>query len=404
MEPRQRATKILAICRGDPADRSGAGERQRLALGVLRQIGDVTVVALTKSVDTIGASDASPQTIRTVPLVGRRVHPLDYFAALVRWRPRVLAAARLHTQRRLIEAATAPNTYDLVWAYTDRVVLSLPRSLRSVPLVADLVDFEGKRNLDAARSRGRWGVTHRANVDQRALRCVLRRIRSCAQLTLISSELDRTRLGLSGVDVLPNSYKRFGEPRAAEGRPRSPTFLFAGRLSYGPNRSAADWLVDEIWPQIRRRLPGAELRIVGRGLPTGAYDGVDGVSVLGEIESMRPELVRATAALVPLKLGCGTRIKIIEAWAYGVPVVSTNLGAEGLGAKDHEHLLLADDAESFAAAAVRLHDDSAIAQRLILGGLELFERTYSAVVVEQEYLALLGKLRVIQNSPNGSNC
>jgi glycosyltransferase involved in cell wall biosynthesis len=133
--------------------------------------------------------------------------------------------------------------------------------------------------------------------------------------------------------------------------------LFAGLLTYEPNIDAARFLVTDVLPRLRRHHPDAEVRLVG------TYDrrvtdlaGRRGVTLAGGVPDMTPELARADVAAVPIRFGGGTRVKILEAFAHGIPVVSTLAGAEGLDVIAGEHLVIADDAQAFADACARALD------------------------------------------------
>jgi len=137
-------------------------------------------------------------------------------------------------------------------------------------------------------------------------------------------------------------------------------------MDYGPNVEAVLRFAREMLPRIRAARPGTVLEIVG-GDPTPevrALAASPGVTVTGRVERVQPYLERASALVVPLAIGGGTRLKIVEALALATPVVSTTIGAQGLGLEPDEHLLLADGAEEFASACLRLLGDSGLGARL----------------------------------------
>jgi glycosyltransferase involved in cell wall biosynthesis len=127
-------------------------------------------------------------------------------------------------------------------------------------------------------------------------------------------------------------------------------------MEYHPNSSAVRFFRFEVWPRLRERWPGLVWRLVGKNpAAVEAYTSGDPrIEVLGEVEDAVKELARARVAVVPLLAGSGTRLKILEAWSAALPVVSTTLGAEGIGAHSEKHLLLADGAGEFADAVSRL--------------------------------------------------
>jgi glycosyltransferase involved in cell wall biosynthesis len=156
-----------------------------------------------------------------------------------------------------------------------------------------------------------------------------------------------------------------------------PALVFVGSMMYRPCVDAAVWLVREILPLVRRTHPGVEVWIVGRGpAPEVTALAGDGVFVTGEVEDVAPYYRRATLAVVPLRAGGGTRLKILEAMALGRVVVSTTVGAEGLRVDDDTHLALADDAPSLANAIVALLNDRERRDRLARAARALVETEY----------------------------
>jgi polysaccharide biosynthesis protein PslH len=160
---------------------------------------------------------------------------------------------------------------------------------------------------------------------------------------------------------------------------RRHAIVFSGNLEYHPNVSAVRFFRQEIWPGLRERWPDLIWRLVGRNpLAVRSWTGGDSrIEVTGPVDDAIHELAQAEIAVVPLLAGSGTRLKILEAWAAGSPVVSTSLGAEGLPVEDGRHLLIADGAEAFAGAVSRLLEDCALRQEIAEGGRALLERAFT---------------------------
>ena len=151
--------------------------------------------------------------------------------------------------------------------------------------------------------------------------------------------------------------------------------VFSGNLEYHPNVSAVRYFREQIWPQLREWWPGLVWRLVGKN-PQGVSKITSGdsrIELSGPVADAVTELARAKVAIVPVLAGSGTRVKIIEAWAAGVPVVSTPLGAEGLSARAGEHLLLAEGAPAFRDAVSSLLASAALRDRIGSAGRYLFE-------------------------------
>jgi glycosyltransferase involved in cell wall biosynthesis len=134
--------------------------------------------------------------------------------------------------------------------------------------------------------------------------------------------------------------------------------LFVGNFTYEPNRTGLDFLVEQVLPRVWERLSDARLRLVGAGLDTPPSDDPR-VEALGFVDDLADAYAGVSAAVVPLLQGGGTPLKFVEALAYGLPVVATPRAAAGLAVRDGEHCLLADGAEAYADALVRVLRDGA---------------------------------------------
>ena len=186
-------------------------------------------------------------------------------------------------------------------------------------------------------------------------RRVMRRADWVALVTELDAEqvrawgVERTSLVENGVDV--------DQFVPLEGKCDSDEVLFLAALDWYPNLDALDYLLEDILPLVRQASPTARLRIVGRRPPAGLKERIarcPEAELVGEVADVRPFLARAAVVVVPLRIGGGSRIKILEALAMGKAIVSTSVGAEGLAVTDRVHLLLADAPSDFAAQTARL--------------------------------------------------
>ena len=155
------------------------------------------------------------------------------------------------------------------------------------------------------------------------------------------------------------------------------SIVFVGSINYRPNTDAVLHFAEQILPRIRRLRPSATLLVVGQGAPEAVrrLDGPE-VRIVGAVPDVRPYVGRAAVAAVPLRMGGGTRLKVLEGLAMGKALVSTALGCEGIDVEDGRHLLIADQPEAFARAVVRLMEDAQLRRRLGAAGRELVERRY----------------------------
>ena len=229
----------------------------------------------------------------------------------------------------------------------------------------------------AVAEGGAAGLAHRvfARSALRLERTWLPRFSQILAACAADGESIRERAGGARVTVYPNAIPLPPLPPAAQER----VIVFSGNLEYHPNTSAVRFFRRQVWPRLRDQWPDLIWRLVGRN-PEAVRQWTKGdarIEVTGPVEDAIAELARAQVAVVPLLAGSGTRLKILEAWGAGRPVVSTRLGAEGLAAEDGCHLLLADGAEPFAQAVSRLLRDAGLRQELACAGRALLESQFT---------------------------
>lgn len=185
------------------------------------------------------------------------------------------------------------------------------------------------------------------------------------------------------IEVYPNALPNFPGrvlmkgPVELEG---PPAVVFSGNFEYHPNIDAVRFLLREIWPEVRKVRPDLRLRLVGRGdgfirhlLPPGEC----GIELSGPVSDAMAEIARARVVVAPLRMGSGTRIKILEAWAAARPVVATSLAAEGLAIEDGQNIALAETPVAFARTILRLLEDGEERDRLAANGRRTFEHNYT---------------------------
>jgi polysaccharide biosynthesis protein PslH len=179
--------------------------------------------------------------------------------------------------------------------------------------------------------------------------------------------------------VIPNAADvEYYQPRPTDPQPDGRTLVFFGHMSYVPNIDGVTWFAKDIWPRIAKANPDAHFKIIGDRPPASllALAGPR-IELTGFVSDLRPHLAEAAAVVVPLRLGGGTRLKIVEAMAMGKAVVSTTLGAEGIEAIPGGDLLIEDQPAAFAAAVNRLLADPALAGRIGQSARRLAVRLYS---------------------------
>jgi glycosyltransferase involved in cell wall biosynthesis len=175
--------------------------------------------------------------------------------------------------------------------------------------------------------------------------------------------------------VYPNALPPTPLPAAGD----EEAIVFSGNMEYHPNVTAVRFFRLEIWPRLREQWPNLVWRLVGKNATAVRRftTGDARIEVAGPVVDAVCELARSRVAVVPLLTGSGTRLKILEAWAAGLPVVSTTVGAEGLPVRDGENVLLADGAEAFAGAVTRLLTCKELRRSIGSAGRLLLEKEFT---------------------------
>jgi glycosyltransferase involved in cell wall biosynthesis len=220
----------------------------------------------------------------------------------------------------------------------------------------------------------------------RATRRLEHRLLPCFSALLVSSDHDAVEIRkvapYTKVIVYPNAVP-LSPP--LETQQHDDAIVFSGNLEYEPNRSAVTHFQQCIWPLLKQRWPALRWRVIGKNhhRVKSQLSGDPRVDVIGPVADAITALASAKVAVVPLLAGSGTRIKIIEAWAAGVPVVSTSIGAEGLPGLSGEHFLIADEPAAFCEAVSTLLNSNDLRLRLAANGRHLYETDLSWPAVWQ---------------------
>jgi glycosyltransferase involved in cell wall biosynthesis len=224
---------------------------------------------------------------------------------------------------------------------------------------------------------GAVGMAHRVfrEASRRLERAWLPRFSQVLAPSERDAQLARVIAPDARVTVYPNALPATKRPPAAD----EEAVVFSGNMEYHPNLSAVRFFRSEVWPQLRDRWPRLVWRLVGKnpGAVSRFTRDDSRIQVVGAVPDAVEELARARVAVVPLLTGSGTRFKILEAWAAGLPVVSTTVGAEGLPVRDGETALVADGGPAFAGAVTRLLTCMELRHTLGNAGRLLLEKEFT---------------------------
>lgn len=325
---------------------------------------------------------------RLVSAAPRR--PLATLAyAWARNEPFSIVRHALPAVRREVEQALSDERFDLIHA---EQLQALPQALgaaapRGLPVVLRAQNVESDLWFASAHRRegalARWlgGEGRRlAKWEGGALGRVA--------ATVAISTLDAERLRVLGgpgtrVFMAPVPFPVTLPGPTAE-LPGAPAVVILGSGGWLPNRDGTRWFVEEVWPAVRAACPGAKLHLFGQELPSEGESIVSHPAPVESAEAFAPGAILA----VPLRIASGVRMKVLEAWARGLPVVATPEALSGLGARDGHEALVAVDPKTFARAIAALHREPETASRLVEGGRDALSRTHEPIRAARELLAV----------------
>lgn len=335
----------------------------------------------------------------------RAIHPLLLKKS---WRTRdrlarVLASAPrsvdyFYTERTLAEARALLLQGDYQLLVADELCMTpyaelLPRVPRIV--MRQKVDYLHYREMAQRRP---WGVDK--ILDWFEARKLLRYEQNkmpLYQATVVCSEEDAALIRSHAPHVeflvIPNGVDLTQFSPVSAPSSASLTLLYVGSMYYYPNIDAVKVFFERCWAAIHEAVPGVHVQIVGHNPPPEiqALGELPGVTVTGSVPDVRPYYQGATALIVPLRLGGGTRLKIVEAMAMGIPVISTTVGAEGLDIVPDENVVIADDASTFVQQTLRVLHDAAFRERIGAGG-QILARRYDWITLAQPLVTLAARL------------
>ncbi len=331
----------------------------------------------------------------------RRFQPrrLGALLGLLNPRPRYVIDTYNPEMAQKVREKLADEPFDLVLAFAigpGGGTATYARDARGVPRVIE--DLELSIIKDRIAVQPRWYQGLRLRLTWWKLRNyaagLLKEMDGCT----IASARERDLLlnivpGYERLAIIPNGvdltlYNEDFGPVEPE------SLVFPGALTYKANLWAVEFFLAQVFPIVKAHYPGVTLYITGRndGVPVGDLFFQDGVVLTGYLDDVRPRVARSSVCVVPMTVGGGTRLKILEAMALGTPVVSTGKGAEGIDATPGQDILIADAPEAFADAVMRLLADADLRDELREHGRRLVRRKYGWQAIGDKLNSFLEKV------------
>jgi glycosyltransferase involved in cell wall biosynthesis len=362
--------RILYVSESIPQTASFGGELRCLHVArALRQLGDVDVAILNTKGKTGDLAAAVQGEFPPAYVLDVKPRTNEGWIDKIRWTfdPRSSypfgCGVEGEPMRRFLGSLDA---YDLVWFFSLRAPEIFPHALwkRSVVDIDDLPTTYQHAALKAASGLGERLAVRRRLFSWRRRETLLGKRFSV--LTVCSKE-DKQYLEQIGIDapihIIQNGFEApQNEPSHSPVAP--PRLGFIGLFDYLPNRDGIDWFIRQCWPLIRQRVPQARLRLVGKDSHGLLQLSDSAIDRLGWLTDTSEEISTWSAMVVPIRVGAGTRIKIAHGFSQKCPVVSTTFGAYGYGAVNGREMYLADSAEEFANACVRVIQDTQSAAQM----------------------------------------
>ena len=344
----------------------------------------VTVVAPAPST----SSDEVPEGVRLRPVAA---WPRPFLASLAvsQLRRRAISVVRhgLAAVRREVARALDEETYDVVHVEQLQAMAQAEPALeRGLPVVLRAQNVESDLWAATGKAMGLLGLPARLEAARMARaegKAVARAHRTAALTSEDAARLRELSSGLGTVNVVRAAFVP-ALPAADKPLSGKPTLVLLASRGWLPNRDAADWFASSVWPVTSAALPDARLHIYGglQGEPP------PGVLLHDPPGNSREVFAPGSVQVVPLRIGSGVRMKILEAWARGIPVVSTPQGIHGLEARDGHDVLVARDAEEFAAAFRRLQEEPGLADSLVDAGRASLVARHDPAKVTEDLLNL----------------
>lgn len=378
---------------------AGPKTRMHYVLRYLASAGhDITLLAFSRETDTAESIDHLREfcsEIHTVPMVRSRTRDAYHLArSLLTKRPFLIARDDVAAMKAKAIQLAQQRPFDVIHA--DQLWMApyaLAAAAKAHPKPRLVLDQHNAMYLIPQRLAETSNGLQRVLLQRESV--VMRRyeLETCQRfddVVWVTTE-DRAAVGLRTYaggsapceHIIPICVDPDAQPMI-ERVPSPHRVTFLGGLHWPPNAAGIIWFAREVWPQVSAQCPDAVLTVIGKN-PPAELSAVAGIEVTGYVDDPKPYLRETAVFIVPLLAGGGMRVKILDAWCWGLPVVSTTIGAEGIGYTEGRQLILADDPAEYALAVARVLQNRSLADSLLSSGRSLVEQGYDWQTVYRQW-------------------
>lgn len=383
---------------------AGPKTRAYYVLRYLAQQHEVTLVSFVRATDTPAALEHLRQycaAVHTIPILRSRVKDVGFLMeSLVTGQPFIIVRDRVDAMQKLLSDLVKAGEQRFDAVHADQLWMApyaqFVQSRRSAPPVRAILDQHNavymifQRLAESERNPVKRAL---AQLEARKLAAYERRV--CAEFDRVAwvtqEDYDFVAQGATTTvrndGVIPICVDT-ASTAPIKRNPGGRRVTFLGGLHYPPNAQGLCWFAEHIFPRILADCPDAVLTAIGKQPPAALTTyGIPAANleVTGYVDDPHPYLVDTSVFIVPLLAGGGMRVKILDAWRWGLPMVSTTVGAEGIRYRDGESILIADAPEAFAAQVILLLKDSDLNRRVGEAGRHWVEHAYDWRTVYQAW-------------------
>lgn len=352
---------------------------------------EVTLVAFTRPEDRPENMEPVRRlctAVHTTPMVRSRVRDAQHLlTSVINGRPFLIERDSVAAMRELVQRV-AQQDFDIIHAdqlwMAQYALLAQEAAARVGQRPRLVLDQHNAMYLIPQRMQAQAGnPLARLLLGREARQLARYEVQTCARFDRVVWVTAEDQAAVQAMGLNNGRPRQQVIPICVDGESRRPVqrdpagqrVTFLGGMHWPPNADGMRWFAREVWPRVLAEVPHACLTVLGKEPPAELFD-LPQTVVRGYALEVLPDLRETAAFIVPLHAGGGMRVKIVDAWSWGLPIVSTTIGAEGIAYQDGYDLLLADDPADFAAAVIRLLKDEGLRRRLGENGRASFERDY----------------------------